>query len=435
MRIAGWRWGVAPVMVFALAALAAAADAAKQPSDPGMASRVLTFAQSLELMEVRNREVVSARRAVRAADADRLAANVRPNPNLAFTTAAIHPGGVGAGGQGRTVDAIVQLSQLVERGDKRALRDDTARLLAESAQLDVDAMRRAQTTLLAQVYYALVAAQSRVNVADDTATSWRRLSAAADLRLKAGDLAPADRSRLRVEAERVEADRRAAVAERDRARGDLAWVLGLDDAGETLVAVESPLPAGDAIERPADLAARIDARPDVRAAQRRVDAAMRALDLARSLRTRDVTVAVQYEHYAGQDQNNTIGLGASVPLFVSNTYDGEIRRAEVDVETALDAVARARAAATIDVRRARTDLDAARDRVTRFDGVVVDEARRAADAAELAYRNGASGIVELLDALRTLAAVRGDAATARAELARALVTWTAAVAGPEERPR
>jgi cobalt-zinc-cadmium efflux system outer membrane protein len=78
--------------------------------------------------------------------------------------------------------------------------------------------------------------------------------------------------------------------------------------------------------------------------------------------------------------------------------------------------------------RALLDPNAATERVGRFEGMLLSEARRAAEAAEFAYRNGAIGVMDLLDARRTLRATQVDAAAARNEYAKALSAWRTGMA-------
>ena len=55
----------------------------------------------------------------------------------------------------------------------------------------------------------------------------------------------------------------------------------------------------------------------------------------------------------------------------------------------------------------------------------VAEAMRSASAAEFAYANGAMGVMDLLDARRTLRAIQIESVNARAEYARAWAAWRA----------
>lgn len=400
----------------------------------GPAARGLSYADALALLQARNRDVQLAQRGVEAAQADTLSARARPNPNLTVNALSIHPR-IGAGpgtDPNNSVDAVVQLSQMFERGNKRELRTETSRFAFEAARGDLADTLRQGSIVLAGAYYDLALAQDRVRITEDTAALLAKTVAAAELRLKAGDIAPSDLSRIRVDQLRAENDRRSAAADRDRARLALAYVVGLDAEAPNLVATD-PWPTSGEIA-PANVQAVVDARADVRAAAARVQAAEKARDLARALRSRDVTVAAQYERFPGQPSNNTIGFGVSVPLFLNYNYEGEIRKGEVNLQTALDALERTRALAVAEINRAWADLSSARERVQRYDAGLLKEAQRAADAAEFAYRNGALGVIDLLDARRVHAATRNDAAAARADLARALVAWQAATTAYTPKP-
>lgn len=423
-------WGPAWYRVAALLCAVLAFPAVG--ADDNVVERRVTLAEITARVAARNREVSLARRAVEAADADVVAAGARPNPSLAVTTASIRPLHPGAGALwNRPVDAIAQVSQLIERGNKRDLRIQSTRLSADAARADVGDVARLQGFAARTAYYDLVQAQDRVAVADETLVALSRTVSAAELRLKAGDIAPSDLARIQVDALRAQNERRTAVAERDRARVSLAYLAGLETEQPALVATDAwpavaPLPDLGSGE------AAVDRRADVRAARLRADAADKARDIARALRTRDVTVSAQYERFPGQIQQDTLGFGVSVPLFLNYTYDGEIRRSEAAALAGREALDRARAVALSEVRRAWSDLSAARDRVLRFDGSLLREATRAAEAAEFAYRNGALGVIDLLDARRVLFATRVDAVAARADLARALAAWQAVTQSPED---
>ena len=53
-------------------------------------------------------------------------------------------------------------------------------------------------------------------------------------------------------------------------------------------------------------------------------------------------------------------------------------------------------------------------------------AEKSANAAEFAYKNGAVGVMDVLDARRTLRATRLDALAAQVEFSKALAAWQAA---------
>ena len=174
----------------------------------------------------------------------------------------------------------------------------------------------------------------------------------------------------------------------------------------------------------------INQRPDVMAAEARAKQAEENSRLANALKTRDVNISLQYQHFPGQMPGageNTIGAAVSIPLFTNYEYQGEIARAQVDLNAAQELKEQTRAAALSEVERANADLQAAIEKRQRFDQQILTEAQKAADAAEFAYNHGATGITDLLDARRVLRALQLDAASVRADFAKSLAAWKAAI--------
>jgi cobalt-zinc-cadmium efflux system outer membrane protein len=156
----------------------------------------------------------------------------------------------------------------------------------------------------------------------------------------------------------------------------------------------------------------------------RLAAAESSLASTRALAKRDVTVGLQFEHYptAGDlPPNNTWGVSVSIPLFAAHAYEGEILRGNADLDQARDLLARTRANAIAEIQRAISDLRSSQDRLARLETLLLPEAEKVASAAEFAYRKGATGLLELLDARRTLRQAQFDALTARGDFAKAII--------------
>jgi outer membrane protein, heavy metal efflux system len=404
-------------MCIALAVLALAAK---------VQARDLTLAEAESLLVRNNRELQAARRATESAEAQRVIAGARPNATLSVNTTSISNNtGSGSLSQ-RQIDTVLRIDQPFERGGKRELRLDAAAGLQRAARHDYLDVLRQHLALLQSAYYDLKLAQDKAQTLAENAELFSGTLSAAERRLKAGDLAPADVAKVQVDYERAQIDARSAQAELTRAQIALAYLLALETEARELRAVQ----AWPALER-ADAAAvedAIDARPDVVAARTRVEAAEKLRDLARAQRTRDITLGAQYEHFPGNLPMNSVGFGFAVPLFTGYDFAGDIQKAEVDRYAALDALARVRAVARNDLARAAADLNAAAERVERFDGSLLAAANRSAQGSEFAFSRGAISVLEVLDARRTLRAVRLEALGARADYARALGAWRAAQA-------
>jgi len=380
-------------------------------------ARDLTLTQVEELVARNNRELLAARRALESADAQTLIAGARPNATFSVNSTSIASGVQGA-------DTVFRIDQPFERGDKRTLRLDAASGLRLAAQRDSLDVLRQQLAVARAAYFDLKQAQERAQVLDETAALFGRTLEAAQTRLKAGDLAAADVAKVEVDQGRAQNDARAARADLARAQLALAYLIGEEAAAAGLAAADDwPAPQrADA----AVLAEAVEARPDVQAAKARVEAAERLRDLARAQRTRDVTLGAQYERFPGSNPVNSVGLGVSVPLFTGYDFSGDIRKAEVDRYAALDQLDRARAIALAELRRSASDLNSAAERVERFDSTLLAAAGRSSEAVEFAFRRGASSVLEVLDARRTLRAVRLEALTARTDHAKAYAAWRAA---------
>lgn len=417
----------------ALVAIASCCSAALAQEAPPPAAQLyldlsrLTLQQAQTLFLKRSRELQAARRGVEVAEADKLAAAARPNPVLATNVSNLGPRRTTIDGVSvtRNPDTIVSLTQLFERGNKRELRMDAAQLGIDASREDVADILRVQEVVLASDYYDLLFAQARARIAEDSAQLFRRTVSAVELRLKAGDLAASEVARIRVDALRAENEARIARAEVEKAQTALGYLIGAEPEARRIVADDAwPTIAPQA--QP-DLEQILAQRADVRAATSRLKAADKRRELARSQRTRDVTLGVQYESFPNDVKNNTLGFTVAVPLFTNYFFEGEIARTEIEYTAAQENLERVRALALGEIQRARADLDAAAERVRRFDTALLKDAERAAKGAEFAYEKGAAGVLELLDARRTLFGTRVDAVAARADYARALALWRAAL--------
>ena len=398
---------VLPFLAFGLWAGATAACA-----------RDLTLAETESLLVRNNRELQAARRAVESAEAQQLIAGARPN-----ATFSINSSGIGSAAK---PDTVFRIDQPFERGGKRDLRLDAAAGLQRAAVNDSLDVLRQQLALVRGAYFDLKLAEERSQVLAETAQLFSGTLSAAQRRLKAGDLAPADVAKVQVDYERSQNDARAAQADFARTQIALAYLIGAEREAPELRAAD-PWPAPVRADAAA-LEQAIEARPDVVAARQRVEAAEKLRDLARAQRTRDITLGAQYERFPGNVPSNSVGIGFAVPLFTGYDFSGDIQKAEVERYAAMDALARARAVAMNELRRAAGDLNAAADRLERFDASLLGAANQSAQASEFAFARGAISVLDVLDARRTLRAVRLEALAARNDHAKALAAWRAAQA-------
>jgi cobalt-zinc-cadmium efflux system outer membrane protein len=427
--------GVVLSTLSALVALLTLSDAVRA-EQPDMANR-LTLERSITIALAANPDIRLADLAAASAMAGVRVADTAPNPTLTVSASNLNTqAGIGSGDlRSKTFDSAVRIEQLIERGDKRQLRTRNAAALTLASQLDAWEARRQTVVAVSQAFYDLLAAQERVDITNEGARLMAETLAAARRRRAAGDLAPADVTRIEVDGLRAENDAGAARSDMRRARIVLTQLLGDARPASDMTAAGS-WPAMTAQSRP-DIDTIVAARADVRAAQARLDAARAGARLATASLQRDVTVGLQYDHFPAsatnnQGNGNSIGISFQIPLFWRNDFAGEIRAAAVAVDTAQAILDRTRAAARNELARLFEDATGSAQRLERYDTQLLPAARRSADAAEFAFRHGAIAVMDVLDVRRTYRLTLLEALAARADQAKAAAALRSAAVVTQE---
>jgi cobalt-zinc-cadmium efflux system outer membrane protein len=382
-----------------------------------------SLASVLERVSEANRDVLSARRAVDAARADEQMASVTPPAQFSLLSQAIDTQHLGSGSLWhRPVDTIARIDKTLERGGKASLRERAANVALAAARHDEADVLRAQRLTAAQAYWDLKLAQAQLDISARNLHLAQQSSQAAQLRLSQGDLSRLDATRLAVEADKAANEHAQARIQLMQARTNLAQALACVGTMLPYAIDEWPnvpaLPDGDTHDD-----AWLQGRPDVLAAQRRLEQAQAALALTQSQRTTDVTVSVQFEHNPTV-ANRLWGVGVAFPLGVDGRQDGPVIRALIAVDDAQAQLDKVRTAALADHALQREVLSSALERVHRLEGQLLPQAKEALKGAEFARQQGALSLQDVLDARRALHASELDAAAAHADAAKAWVALT-----------
>jgi outer membrane protein TolC len=113
---------LAAVVVAAVNAAGAEQPKSRTPVDP----EHLTLDVAEQLFREHSRELLAAKQAVEAAEADRVIATQRPNPKLSVGASQLRPTGAPRLDSRQTHRHGCSPSQLIERGDKRQFRTEAA---------------------------------------------------------------------------------------------------------------------------------------------------------------------------------------------------------------------------------------------------------------------------------------------------------------------
>ena len=404
--------------IFIVAILFAAGPGIAQAVD----APVLSLGQALRAA-AENFDVAIARAAVDGAHSDLLAADHAPLPLLSVKAGSIDlQHGIGPGSllADKRIDKSVGLDWTWERGDKRVLRNAAARSGMKAAQSDFLEMRIEQQLQAQAAFYDLLAAQQSEREIKAIAESAQAMAGVLRQRLRAGDVSAQDLARVEIEAIKASIDQETSSLTLQRAAMALAQILGLRSQPR----VEEVWPALHVAVALAESeqAAAVEARPDVQAAQARVDQALAGLDVALASRKADLTWGLSVDHYPGTSTRQ-IELRLQMPLQVGYGQEGEIGRARAQVQQAQDLAAKTRLSALIEQSRLWQEARIAAIKASSQEFELLPRARQLLTQAELAYGKGAQTLTELLDARRSLRASLLDAIACQADFAKAQGSW------------
>ncbi|MCY1163931.1 MAG: TolC family protein [Pseudomonadota bacterium] len=396
----------------------------------GQAALTTTFSLAQTLQAARNNLDVSlARRALAAAQGDVASANHAPAPVLSAKASQMDlQNGIGGGNlfSQKRIDKAIGLDWTWERGNKRELRTLAAQRNASAAQADIEDALVQQQLAAASAFFDLLAAQERISQVDAIARSAAQLAATAARRVQAGDLAAQDAARTDIEAQRASTDLLTAKLDRQSAALALAQITGFTGPGTLVALPDWPArPAPDAAADDNVIYPAIEARADVRAAQQRVEAARAALDVASAQKKADITLGTSFDHFPGTS-NRLLELRLQMPLYGilgGYNFQGEIARAQAQLDQAQDLLEKTRRAASADLQRLQQDKQGAAARALSFETIILPRARKVAEMAELAYSKGAMSLTDLIDARRTLRATLIEDLAARTDHAKASQAW------------
>ncbi|RKE53800.1 MULTISPECIES: TolC family protein [unclassified Sphingomonas] len=388
-----------------VAAGACASSLQAQTRPPVLAEPVLTLADALGRAGAISPFQDAASAGVRAAEAQRRVAALRPNPSIVAETENVAGSGIYRGL--RSSETTLGLALPLERGGKRQARMALADAQIGRAGIAAEIARADLRLRVTQAYVVGVAAQRRVAVARDQVGIAAEVLRAAKVRVQAGRASPleeqrADVARLAAGGALERADRSATVAATNLARLIGMPVGSLDDSWFQLVDALGPLQPSRSTSTLIAAAARAD-----------LDTATAQVRLARSQRVPDLTLSASARRL--EQTNDTAAVfGVSIPLTVFN--GGRSAIAVVDAQR--DQSDALRRVALLDAEQdiATTQAEAANAATTARNatGPALTAALEAARIARIGYREGKFGQLDLLDAERTLLDTRTAAIDALA---------------------
>ncbi|MEE8459176.1 MAG: TolC family protein [Phycisphaerales bacterium] len=385
----------------------------------------LNLRTSLSAGLLHNPQLASFAWNVRAQEAAIIQAGLYPNPEVAVEIENF--GGTdGFGGFGAS-ETTIAIGQTILLGGKLESRRQFARFERDLAGWDYEVARVDVITRVGIEFVNTLTAQAHLAVARETAALADQVFSAIDQRVHAGKVSPVERTKARVD--RAQSQRILLVAEREvvAARYRLAATWG--SVTPSFVAAVGDLLSVSKPPALEELLARIEDNPDLARWTTEMAARRAAVTLARADAVPDITPFGGVKLLDGADETAFVaGIAMPIPAFDRN--QGEILEARL---RGAQGEALRRAAAL----RVKTELvivyqalDTAYLETVSLNTQVEPSAESALAAADEAFRQGKIGALDLLDAQRTLFAVRRQSVDAHAAYHLAVVSIERLIGGP-----
>lgn len=384
---------------------------------------VVTIDQAIREAIDHNLGLLAAKYDVTVAEARMITARLRPNPVLSLS--ADHLDWLGTGytlqnGAGPE-EYAGRTDFVLERGRKREARIAVATQDRDIARMNVTAAVRTLTLDVQNAFLDTLLAKENLQLAEENLKSLEGIVNINQTRVRAGDLAPVELSRSQVASLQFQTAVQQARLRLIQAKNQLQLLMGrlvpapdFDVTGDfrrDRIPQTLETASASALERRPDLAA-------LRITQARSQADLR-LQIAQG--RVDYTVGSEYRHQQGiNGTGNSVGFFFSAPLPVFNRNQGEIARAEREIEQAGARIRALEASVRNDVLNAWQRYQSSQNLVQTVETNMLEQARSVRRITEYSYRRGEASLVEFLDAQRAFNDTVQTWNEARAEYARSL---------------
>lgn len=302
-----------------------------------------------------------------------------------------------------TVPVMVQLTQPVPLGGKRAARRDTAEAQSRMAKAEAATKARDIEAEVARAYFDLFMAERTLEIDHELEGTLHSLSAAAEARVAAGKSTQVDSLKAESQMLKLEADEETAVADRETASARLIALLSRDPGAPlgstTIPALLSSLPPEPVLRERA-----LRERPELASLQAALAGANAQLRLADAGRIPDLSVFVGEMHafrMPGVSDFLFVGVQGNLPIFFGSKNEPRVEaaRAQIDFASQGERSMQNRIAAEVAQAHARVRAE---ERQVELHHRLIPLARQTLESAIASYSAGRIDFLTVLDSEREL---------------------------------
>lgn len=368
-----------------------------QTQTPATSKRSVTLTDAVEIFMRQNLALVAARYDIETADAEKLTARLRPNPQFSLGLSDLPVNLSGPFIKEQTYDYTV--SRTIELGGKRDKRIETANANSDLARGQFQMVVWQLTNDVKRKFYTVVLNQSLLNLARENETTFAEIVKRTTDLMNAGELSGLDLDR--VEVEKLKFDTDLANAERDYevALRDLRFALGGDYRAMDIEATGTIDYEPHQFIRSELVDLALSARPDLKAAKLSERAADANIRLQNAQRIPDLTLGGGIEQVPSGTSSYIFGVGIEIP--VSNRNQGERAKALIEKKKAETQTQFLTNQVLSDVDKALVAFELQKRRVDLYRTGVITKVNDIQNMTQIALKAGESSTLDLLDAIRT----------------------------------
>ena len=366
---------------------------------------VLTLEAATERFLQRNLTLEAARLEVGVAAAERVAANLRPRPSITITGENL--GVSGPTPFNRLYEVGATIAQPIELGGRSERRREVAERTVALAEMRLANVMQRRLLDLRRGYFEAVLARANLEIARENRASFEELVRLNTVRLKEGDVAEGELIRVRLELIKLDAGVAASSLAYEQAKVRLLELLGESEyARAATLDLRGPLNyASVALDLTQLREAALAHRPEIKIAASEQALAEAVLRLEESRGKGEITPFVGYKRVGIDD---TLAVGVTIPLPFGNRNQGGIARAAAQQQVVATNLQLTRNRVLAEVEAAYLAYLTARGQVQAYEAGPLNQAQESVTVTLAAYREGVTPLINLIDAQRTRAELRGS---------------------------
>jgi outer membrane protein, heavy metal efflux system len=370
----------------------------RQQTSATTQKRPITISDAVAIFLQQNLQLVAARYDIDTADAEKLTARLRPNPQISFGSSGLPLNFSGPFFAQQTFS--YNISQDLEMGGKRKKRIDAANANSEVARAQFQIVVWQMTNDLKKKFYAVLLAESLLNLAKENQKTFADIVERTNQVFKLGEISGLDLQRLEIEKFKFDTDLANSERDYELALRDLRVALGGDYRAMDIQvsgAVDYYQSYDFTFAELRDKA--MAARPDLKAAQLGELAADASIRLQDAQLIPNVTVTGGVNQVVAGGSNYNYGVGITLPT--SDRNQGERAKALIEKRKAQNQQQIIANQILSDVDKALVAFNIQKRRIELYRTGVLKKVNDIQTLTEFSLKAGESSILELLDAVRT----------------------------------